>query len=71
MSNLASPVARRWFLQQCGIGLGAIAAQQMLTNSDGIAAIQHLLGDCGSNHEEEPVTAWKAKNAFVLLELLR
>ncbi len=26
----ASPVARRWFLQQCGIGLGAVAAQSLL-----------------------------------------
>jgi hypothetical protein len=25
-----SPIARRWFLQQCGVGLGAIAAQSLL-----------------------------------------
>jgi len=42
MSNLASPVARRWFLQQCGIGLGAIAAQQMLTEHAPVLAAENL-----------------------------
>ncbi len=38
MLNSASPVARRWFLQQCGVGLGAIAAQQLLAQHAPILA---------------------------------
>lgn len=32
-----SPLARRWFLQQCGVGLGAVALRQMLQASDPLA----------------------------------
>ena len=35
--NAASPVARRWFLQQCGVGLGAVALRQLLEASDPLA----------------------------------
>ncbi len=40
MPNLctaASPLARRWFLQQCGVGLGAVALRQLLEASDPLA----------------------------------
>lgn len=33
----ANPFARRWFLQQCGVGLGAIALRSMLHGSDPLA----------------------------------
>lgn len=33
----ANPLARRWFLSQCGIGLGAVALRQMLQASDPLA----------------------------------
>jgi hypothetical protein len=36
-SSMISPSARRWFLQQCGVGLGAIAAQSLLA-ADGLSA---------------------------------
>ena len=36
----ANPVARRWFLQQCGVGLGAVALRQMLHASDPLAPKQ-------------------------------
>ena len=32
-SPLFNPVSRRWFLRDCGVGLGAIAARQMLSQS--------------------------------------
>lgn len=32
-----NPLARRWFLQQCGVGLGAVALRQMLHASDPLA----------------------------------
>ena len=35
--HAANPLARRWFLQQCGIGLGAVALRQMLQASDPLA----------------------------------
>ena len=31
--NAASPIARRWFLQQCGVGLGAISIKHLLAES--------------------------------------
>ncbi|MFO0938062.1 MAG: DUF1501 domain-containing protein [Gemmataceae bacterium] len=34
--NHHSPLARRWFLQQCGVGLGAVALSQLLSE-DGYA----------------------------------
>jgi hypothetical protein len=34
----ADPVARRWFLNQCGIGLGAIATATLLRPSSAVAA---------------------------------
>ncbi len=36
----ASPLARRWFLQQCGVGLGAVALRQLLQASDPLAPKQ-------------------------------
>lgn len=33
----SSPLARRWFLQQCGVGLGAVALRQMLEAADPLA----------------------------------
>ena len=33
----ASPLARRWFLQQCGVGLGAVALRQLLEAADPLA----------------------------------
>ena len=36
----ANPLARRWFLQQCGVGLGAVALRQMLQASDPLAPKQ-------------------------------
>lgn len=33
----ANPIARRWFLQQCGVGLGSVALRQMLQASDPLA----------------------------------
>ncbi len=34
----ANPLARRWFLRQCGIGLGSIACRQLLSADDPLAA---------------------------------
>ena len=34
----ANPLARRWFLRQCGIGLGSIACRQLLGADDPLAA---------------------------------
>ena len=36
----ANAFARRWFLQQCGVGLGAVALRQMLQASDPLAPKQ-------------------------------
>ena len=38
--SAAHPLARRWFLQQCGVGLGAVALRQMLEASDPLAPKQ-------------------------------
>ena len=35
-----SPLARRWFLQQCGVGLGAVALRDMLQAADPLAPKQ-------------------------------
>ncbi len=35
--DAANPLARRWFLQQCGVGLGAVALRQLLQASDPLA----------------------------------
>ncbi len=35
--NAANPLARRWFLQQCGVGLGAVALRDLLEASDPLA----------------------------------
>ncbi len=40
LKNAANPLARRWFLQQCGVGLGAVALRQMLHASDPLAPKQ-------------------------------
>lgn len=36
----ANPLARRWFLQQCGVGLGAVALRDLLQASDPLAPKQ-------------------------------
>jgi hypothetical protein len=46
-------IARRWFLQQCGIGLGAIG-------------LTHLLGETAAAAERKPHFAPKAKNVIYL-----
>ncbi len=38
--SAVNPLARRWFLQQCGVGLGAVALRQMLQASDPLAPKQ-------------------------------
>lgn len=40
LRNAANPVARRWFLQQCGVGLGAVALRDMLHAADPLAPKQ-------------------------------
>ncbi|MDE0124973.1 MAG: DUF1501 domain-containing protein [Bryobacterales bacterium] len=35
--SATNPLARRWFLQQCGVGLGAVALRQLLQASDPLA----------------------------------
>ena len=40
LRSAANPLARRWFLQQCGVGLGAVALRQMLQASDPLAPKQ-------------------------------
>ncbi len=38
--NMSNSLARRWFLQQCGVGLGAVALREMLHASDPLAPKQ-------------------------------
>ena len=49
----ANPLARRWFLRQCGIGLGSIACRQLLSADDPLAA-------------KKPHHAPRAKNVIFL-----
>ncbi len=49
----ANPIARRWFLRQCGIGLGSIACGRLLAAADPLAA-------------KKPHHAPKAKNVIFL-----
>ena len=35
--SATNPLARRWFLQQCGVGLGAVALRQLMQASDPLA----------------------------------
>lgn len=49
----ANPLARRWFLQQCGVGLGAVALRDLMQASDPLAPKQ-------PHHEP------KAKNVIFL-----
>src|SRR5215469_9147099 len=51
-------VARRWFLQQCGIGLGGIALGQLLAAS--------ARGDTNPLAPKAPHYAAKAKNVIFL-----
>ena len=37
LRSATNPLARRWFLQQCGIGLGAVALRQLMQASDPLA----------------------------------
>ncbi len=54
----ANPIARRWFLRDCGVGLGAIAAAQMLNQPASAAA--HPLAP------KQPHFPGKAKNIIYL-----
>ena len=38
--TISSPLARRWFLQQCGVGLGAVALRDLLGAADPLAPKQ-------------------------------
>lgn len=38
--SASSPVARRWFLQQCGVGLGTVALRDLLQAADPLAPKQ-------------------------------
>ncbi|MEM6690011.1 MAG: DUF1501 domain-containing protein [Planctomycetota bacterium] len=58
-SNQVDPVARRWFLSQCGIGMGALAAQSMMAN-DGLAGRMDLMAN------KQPHFPAKAKNVICL-----
>ena len=49
----SNPLARRWFLQQCGVGLGAVALRDMLRAADPLAP-------------KEPHHAPTAKNVIFL-----
>ena len=51
----ANPVSRRWFLEQCGYGLGA-------------AALAHLLGRDGAAETRSPHFAPQAKNVIFLFQ---
>ncbi|MCF6284427.1 MAG: DUF1501 domain-containing protein [Candidatus Hydrogenedentes bacterium] len=51
--------ARRWFLQQCGVGLGAAAPTQLLGPSSASAAVDSLAA-------QKPHFAPKAKNVIFL-----
>ena len=37
LRSATNPLARRWFLQQCGVGLGAVALRQLMQASDPLA----------------------------------
>lgn len=54
-----SPIARRWFLQQCGVGLGAVALNHLLTP----AAFGETLNPLSP---KQPHFAPKAKNVIFL-----
>ncbi|MEQ9070199.1 MAG: DUF1501 domain-containing protein, partial [Gimesia chilikensis] len=61
----AHPIARRWFLQQCGVGVGAIATAQLLQESG------DLLANSTSAPQDplaprEPHHSSKAKNIIFL-----
>ena len=61
----AHPIARRWFLQQCGVGVGAIATAQLLQESG------DLLANSTSAPQDplaprEPHHSPKAKNIIFL-----
>src|SRR5436190_18042960 len=54
MQTNTSKVARRWFLQECGVGLGAMALGQLLSAADNPLA------------PKKPPNASKAKNVIFL-----
>ncbi|MFO1002703.1 MAG: DUF1501 domain-containing protein [Planctomycetaceae bacterium] len=56
--SLQNTIARRWFLKDCGVGLGAVAATQLLAESSGTAA--HAAGPKPSHFPG------KAKNVIFL-----
>ena len=61
--HIPAPVARRWFLQQCGVGLGAAALSSLL-HADGYAADK----DAAKNPlaPKEPPQKAKAKRVIFL-----
>ncbi len=44
-----TPLARRWFLQQCGVGLGSVALRQILQADDPLAPKQPHHKPCAKN----------------------
>ncbi len=61
-TNTDRSVARRWFIQQCGVGAGAFALHHLLTES-GYAGTQQGPGQVGVR---QPHFAPKAKNVIFL-----
>ncbi|MFP6584511.1 MAG: DUF1501 domain-containing protein [Candidatus Hydrogenedentota bacterium] len=57
--SIESPIARRWFLQQCGMGLGAVALNHLLAPT---ASAQNL----NPLAPKQPPFAPKAKNIIYL-----
>ena len=65
INHPAHPIARRWFLEQCGVGLGAIAVNQLLQES-GYAAGSKADGTQDPLAPHQPHHPPKAKNIIFL-----
>ncbi len=63
-----SVVSRRWFLEQCGLGLGSMALGQLLGDSSGAADLSAPVGPSGVNPlaARAPHHAAKAKRVIYL-----
>ena len=64
MKNQTDPVARRWFLNQCGLGIGAAALSSLLPSSPSMAAESSLPSDPMA--VRSPHFPAKAKNVICL-----
>ena len=60
MSPLSTKTSRRWFLKECGVGLGSIAAAQMMAEESGAALTS------GSLAVRQPHFPAKVKNVIYL-----